>query len=793
MNTENRGTRISVLDLSGSPLAGFSDSSTRSVAQTIVADFFQGLGAPEAGQVGSMIQPTYVRALNSIAEEGDPQLLYSDFLQLVREWNQLGRSDLSHGLASLCQRHLAADTQISSEAKRSFQTQFAEELALSRGEGPWGRRTEIFFSQFVEQVADPVLMASFAAGTTAYHLGRLGSLRWLSRSPAIFSGFGRPAARAASFVSGVGAESLAFTLTQRGLRSPSPHGLSHYTHPFGQDFLATALSFSLFRAAGGMSERFLRWHRGIPAYLPPTPFAARRFSEQFLHTLVPNTAMYGALLLSHDLQIRMHLSPEISGEAMMLGSLGALLHLKAAGHLFHHLQPAPMQRWSTRVEREAHWILHAPRRLAQFYQPKPSIQNRWNDLLPEWGLATAVSGPASVRGRQRQIFEENWALMMAGDPKDSPDLSPSNRMIPETIPSRPIVNPELVQILEAAPWPVMILNREGIIVNLNSALRRYWQGSGEVIVGRPYTELMESVTGPNNTYQLKNISGRSRQFQLEQTPIGDSDYNVVYLRHHARPKLVKTSNEIAQENRLRTLEDMNRLLSGMLHDFNNYIFSFTSFMEMRYPQLMRTYIDVHGNGRQSQSISEHGTVVSESLETLTGEIRAFQNLMRGLSPEKSLFSVKDVAQMAAHQFQREADSRGITLKTVFAEDPVFMMGNHEILSAALVNLLRNSAQASHQGGEIHIQVSPRNNLGEITIQDFGTGISPENLARIFEPHFTTKAKGQGTGLGLFMVKTIAEGILEGNIQVQSHLGQGTSVTLTFPLANPMIEPLFSKQ
>jgi signal transduction histidine kinase len=71
---------------------------------------------------------------------------------------------------------------------------------------------------------------------------------------------------------------------------------------------------------------------------------------------------------------------------------------------------------------------------------------------------------------------------------------------------------------------------------------------------------------------------------------------------------------------------------------------------------------------------------------------------------------------------------------------------------------------------------------EVTVSDTGTGIAPENLARVFDPFFTTKEVGKGTGLGLAICQSIIEQH-RGSIEVQSQgPGMGTAVTVSLPLA-----------
>ena len=70
----------------------------------------------------------------------------------------------------------------------------------------------------------------------------------------------------------------------------------------------------------------------------------------------------------------------------------------------------------------------------------------------------------------------------------------------------------------------------------------------------------------------------------------------------------------------------------------------------------------------------------------------------------------------------------------------------------------------------------------ISVSDKGSGIAPENISRIFDPLFTTKPVGKGTGLGLTIIHDIVHGDFGGRIDVESALGQGTTFTVRLPEA-----------
>ena len=94
------------------------------------------------------------------------------------------------------------------------------------------------------------------------------------------------------------------------------------------------------------------------------------------------------------------------------------------------------------------------------------------------------------------------------------------------------------------------------------------------------------------------------------------------------------------------------------------------------------------------------------------------------------------------------------------------------------NIIRNAAQSIKGNGKITIRASNKNKKVTVGIEDTGEGITKNNLDRIFNPFYTTKEPGKGTGLGLFIVKQIVERN-KGRISVESEPGEGTTFTVEF--------------
>jgi signal transduction histidine kinase len=129
----------------------------------------------------------------------------------------------------------------------------------------------------------------------------------------------------------------------------------------------------------------------------------------------------------------------------------------------------------------------------------------------------------------------------------------------------------------------------------------------------------------------------------------------------------------------------------------------------------------------------------------------------------------------------ELASSGVQIVRRYAKHTPLVRGSGTRLQEAFMQLIQNARSAMPTGGTIAIETGvPDDTLVRVTIRDTGRGISPEHLPRIFDPFFTTKGEWAGTGMGLAVVhKTIEDH--GGAIQVQSQVGTGTNVSMTFPV------------
>jgi two-component system, NtrC family, sensor kinase len=121
----------------------------------------------------------------------------------------------------------------------------------------------------------------------------------------------------------------------------------------------------------------------------------------------------------------------------------------------------------------------------------------------------------------------------------------------------------------------------------------------------------------------------------------------------------------------------------------------------------------------------------------------------------------------------------IDVQRNYEKDLPLISGHAPKLQQVFMNLILNARDAMAQGGTLEITTESDIDSVYVSFRDSGSGIAPEHLARIYDPFFTTKQIGKGTGLGL----AVSYGIVQdhsGQITVNSTLEQGTTFRIAFP-------------
>jgi signal transduction histidine kinase len=236
-------------------------------------------------------------------------------------------------------------------------------------------------------------------------------------------------------------------------------------------------------------------------------------------------------------------------------------------------------------------------------------------------------------------------------------------------------------------------------------------------------------------------------------------------------------------NYSRKLAALGRLMAGVAHEVKNPLNAMTIHLELLKQKLaaMREPITVPAGptgGSRTLDLSKHVNVIGDEIKRLDQVVVGFLKFARPdelkLQPVHLASLVSEVTSMTAP----EAERRGILVKTECPPSVPEINADPGMLQQALLNLTINACHAMPEGGTLRLICRPASRRRvEVTIEDTGIGIPPENLGRIFDLYFTTKEKG--SGIGLSMVFRIVQ-LHDGEVEVQSTPGRGTKFRLLFP-------------
>ena len=256
--------------------------------------------------------------------------------------------------------------------------------------------------------------------------------------------------------------------------------------------------------------------------------------------------------------------------------------------------------------------------------------------------------------------------------------------------------------------------------------------------------------------------------------------------HQAREKILR-EDEKAKEAAFRTrmeqqmiaterLASLGTLAAGVAHEINNplaIIKECAGWMKTILQKEEMACIPRKADFEKALGKIETGV---ERARRITHE------LLGSVKQTDSVLSRVDLKQLIDEAFsllKNEASDKNVHVNNSVNSRESVIWSDPYKLRQVLLNLLTNAVHATESGGSITMDLKRSGDGVILTIEDTGEGIPKENLSRIFEPFFSTKPTGKGTGLGLFVSRSIIEK-LGGEICVESRLGQGTCFTIRLP-------------
>ena len=369
------------------------------------------------------------------------------------------------------------------------------------------------------------------------------------------------------------------------------------------------------------------------------------------------------------------------------------------------------------------------------------------------------------------------------------------------------------QVLEAAPDAILEVDANGRITLVNAAAEQIFGYTRAELIGQSIELLVpedkRSVhtryragyaenprvrpMGPGLDLEVQRKDGTKLPVEISLSPNRSHEAgNVIAIvrdvsqRAHMEAMLRLSQERLRQAEKL---EALGRLAGGVAHEFNNLLSMVLSYSELLLPTLesdaSRTYV-----AKISTS--------AKRAAALTGQMLAFSRRQM-LEPR-----VLDLNTVVIESCRIASRLLGNNVETVVlaALEPAWIKADPAQIDQIMANLASNAQAAMPQGGKLTVSVSRaevgENNIAEhpnlapgkyavLSVSDTGVGMTPEVQARLFEPFFTTREFGQGTGMGLASMygMVVQSG---GNVSVHSEPGVGTTFQIYLPTVQLEKEP-----
>ncbi len=227
--------------------------------------------------------------------------------------------------------------------------------------------------------------------------------------------------------------------------------------------------------------------------------------------------------------------------------------------------------------------------------------------------------------------------------------------------------------------------------------------------------------------------------------------------------------------RAERLASLGTLAAGIAHEINNPIVAAWTSAEAA--------LNVLGRPESSEMLSECLQNVIQSVLRCRDTVEGVLRFARHGEVEQHYCDLARVIRQAINELEHYAGTHEQTLTWNDAAELPQIYGNEAQMQQVLVTLMRNAIEAGSAGDRVELATIVGDDSVQITVTDFGHGMTATEQQRAFDPFFTSR-KERGTGLGL----SIAHGIMEGHggsIELTSEEGGGTKVTVQFPVTNAM--------
>jgi PAS domain S-box-containing protein len=328
---------------------------------------------------------------------------------------------------------------------------------------------------------------------------------------------------------------------------------------------------------------------------------------------------------------------------------------------------------------------------------------------------------------------------------------------------------------------IVLVSGAGLVLDCNKAVL---EGQGlpkASITGRHLREffrLPEGQSQPEPPLEHALATGEASEATIAHV---DPDGRLHYTREYVYPiksdggvpasflcirrditSRTQMEQRLQHSERLASIGEMSTYIA---HEIRNPLFAIGGFAN----QLLRNV--------QEPAAREKIEIIIEEAKRLDSILKSILTFARPIEPGKGVADLNEIVRDTMELMGMACEAKGIEPVLGLADDTPLLKADPELLKQCLINLVKNSVEAMPKGGLLAVRTGLSSTHVVLEVEDTGCGIAPEIRNKVMSPFFSTK--GQGSGLGLAMIKKILDD-LGGTVDLASVPGEGTRVTLLLP-------------
>lgn len=337
----------------------------------------------------------------------------------------------------------------------------------------------------------------------------------------------------------------------------------------------------------------------------------------------------------------------------------------------------------------------------------------------------------------------------------------------------------LQNVFEALQEGVILLDSQGVILFVNRPAAAFFGLDPDKALGMPLASQArgldwETLMRPGHSIHrdLEVLYPEKRLLNFYLAPIGGSGREEVLGHVMLVRDLTRTRAEAEETLESEKLNALTLLAAGVAHEIGNPLNAIDIHMQLVERHLRRL------PEKDRAAIEADVATTRSEIRRLDAILKQFLQAVRPTVPRRERHDLHTLLRDSLKLMEAELGSRGVTVALEFAEGMPHALVDGAQFHQAFYNLIRNAHQAlPAEGGRITVRTRFNDYELEVSVEDNGSGISPEQMGVLFEPYRSTKPGGNG--LGLLIVRRIVREH-GGEISIESREGKGTEVVIRLP-------------